>query len=187
MRFTVHHTCNKEGGAKEVLKNFPFPSVYMPDEGKKPYLGRGYYFWDFNIDYAKIWGEKHYANSFFVCESEIEIDHQKEGFFLDLAGNRKHLVYFVELLAEFNLIHEEGTKGIDLCYIIEYLRKYIPESFKFEVIRAVDYRNNDLQGIKISFNDKTKSYTFLNPRIIISFLNKSKIVHCVEPFINFAS
>jgi hypothetical protein len=187
MRFTVHHTCKKNGGESFVLKNFPFPSVYDPKEGNKPYLGEGYYFWEYNLDYAKVWGEMHYLHSYYICESEIDVDHDTDGFYLDLAGNRRHLVDFVELLFEFNLIHKEGTKGIDLCYIIDYLRKNIPDEFPYQVIRAVDYRNNELNGIKIAFNDITKSYTFLNPRIIISFLNKSKIVHCIEPFIKFAS
>ena len=59
--------------------------------------------------------------------------------------------------------------------------------FPFEVVRAVDYLNNDSAGIKIYFNDKQKSYTVLNPRIIISFKNKHKIVHLINPFIKFAS
>lgn len=188
LKFTVHHTCSKDGGEIEVLKNFPFPSNYVPEENKKPFLGEGYYFWDFNLDYAKVWGKNHYNNIFYVCESEIYLDHESDGYFLDLAGNRKHLVGFVDLLWEFNLIHAEGTDGIDLCWIVDYLRTQCPpEVFPFEVIRAVDYKNDEQAGIKIVFNDKQKSYTILNPRIIISFRNKKNIVYSKEPFINFIS
>lgn len=188
MEFTVHHTCNKEGGEEKVLKEHPFLSKYDPTKGMKPFLGEGYYFWDFNLDYAKVWGKNHYSNNYFICESDIFVDHKKEGFFLDLAGNRKDLKGFVELLWEFNLIHEEGSEGIDLCYIIDYLRTNCPpEAFPYEVIRSVDYKNDEQVGMKIVFNDKQKSYTFLNPRIIFSFKSKENIVHLTEPIIAFIS
>lgn len=189
MIFTVQHTCSNKGGAEYVLANAPFLSEYKPKENKKPFLGEGFYFWEYNIDYAKFWGNLKYKNNYFVCEAGIDIDHETDGFYLDLAGNRKHLVGFVELLREFNLIHEEGTKGIDLCYIIDYLRKKLPEDvFPFKVLRAVDYKNNDKAGIKIVFNDKKSetSYTILNPRMLISFKRKEDIIYIKKPFITFA-
>lgn len=188
MEFTVHHTCEKKGGKEKVLKAFPFLSEYDPKKNMKPFLGEGYYFWDFNLEYAKVWGKNHYSNKYYICESDISVDHEKDGFFLDLAGNRKDLVGFVELLWEFNLIHPEGMKGIDLCWILDYLRKECPpDAFPFEVIRAVDYKNNEQIGIKVVFNDKQDSYTILNPRIIFSFKSKENIVHLTEPFIAFTS
>jgi|GEM_PF-249469 len=188
MKFTVHHTCSKQGGEHEVLTEFPFLSIYDLENDKQPFLGEGYYFWDFNVEYAKVWGKNHYANDYFVCESEIEIDHDKDGFYLDLAGNRKDLVGFVELLWEFNLIDEDGIKGIDLCWIIDYLRTQCPpEVFPFKVIRAVDYKNNERVGIKVAFNQRQKSFTILNPRIIIAFADKTDIVHSKKSFICFKS
>lgn len=188
MNFTVQHTCSKEGGTEFVLQNAPFYSEYLPKEHKKPFLGEGFYFWEYNLEYAKAWGEMHYNRKYFVCEAEIDIDHITDGFYLDLAGNRKHLVGFVELLREFDLIHKEGTKGIDLCYIISYLRKYCPsEVFPFKVIRAVDYKNEEKIGIRIEFNDKaTGSYTILNPRMLISFKNKDDIKFLTKLFLKFA-
>ena len=187
LKYTVQHTCSNEGGKEHVLENAPFHSKHVPSEGKKPFLGAGFYYWEYNYDYAKFWGIRHYQNRYFVLESVIEIEHETDGIYLDLAGSRRDLVWFVELLIEFNLIHEEGTKGIDLCYIIDYLRHNSPEAFPFKVIRAVDYKNDDKRGIKIDFNGKEKSYTILNPRMLISFLEKSDIVYIVKPFIRFAS
>ena len=188
MNFTVQHTCSNEGGSEYVLQNAPFYSEYLPKEHKKPFLGEGFYFWEYNLEYAKAWGEMHYNRKYFVCEAEIDIDHITDGFYLDLAGNRKHLVGFVELLREFNLIHKEGTKGIDLCCIISYLRTNFPsEVFPFKVIRAVDYKNNEKIGIRIGFNDKVAgSYTILNPRMLISFKNKDDIKFLTKLFIRFA-
>jgi hypothetical protein len=168
----------------------PFLSEYDKSANNKPFLGSGYYFWDFNQDYASYWGVSHYKNSFYIIEADVFIDLDDEGYFLDLVGNRKHLVGFVNLLREFNLIHEEGTKGIDLCYIINYLRNSCPpEVFPFKVIRAVDYSNDDIAGIKIKFNDKSsnRSFTILNPRIIISYREKTDIVFNSEPFVTFVS
>lgn len=170
------------------MSNFPFLSTYEPQKGKTPFLGEGYYFWDYNLEYAKIWGKNHYANNFYICQSDISIENSDDSLFLDLAGNRIHLVGFIELLWEFNLIHEEGTKGIDLCWIIDYLRTKCPaEVFPFEIIRAVDYNNNERAGIKVIFNEGKKSFTILNPRIIFSFKNKKSIVHLTEPFIAYCS
>lgn len=188
MKFTVQHTCSKKGGEQQVLKDFPYLSVYEPEKGKTPFLGEGYYFWDYNFEYAKVWGKIHYANDYFICEADISVDHDRDGFFLDLAGNREHLVGFVDLLLEFNLIDDEGAKGIDLCWIIDYLRKECPpEVFPFEVIRAVDYNNDEQVGIKIVFNENKKSHTILNPRIILSFKNKKNIVYLRNPIIAFTS
>lgn len=172
-----------------VLNNAPFHSEYDLENDKKPFMGAGYYFWEYNLDYAKVWGKNHYNNSYFIVESEIIINNEDDSFYLDLAGNREHLVGFVELLKEFELIDGIGTKGIDLCFIISYLRDNdnLPiEVFPFKVIRAVDYKNNETSGIKIAFNDKGKSYTILNPRIIISYKNKEDIVYNKKPFLKFA-
>ena len=171
-----------------VLENAPFHSEYDVKADKKPFMGAGYYFWEYNLDYAKVWGKNHYNDSYFIVESEIEINNNDDdSFYLDLAGNREHLVGFVELIKEFDLIDDQGADGIDLCYIISYLRDEFPEEvFPIRVIRAVDYKNNETSGIKIAFNDKGTSYTILNPRIIVSYRNKEDIVYNKKPFLKFA-
>jgi len=187
LEYTLNHTCSKKGGKSHVEQNAPFISEYKPKENKKPFLGEGYYFWEYNLDFAKIWGKKHYQNYFYVLECIVDISCD-DSFYLDLVGNRKHLVGFVELLWEFKLIHEEGTKGIDLCYIIDYLRNRCPEeAFPFKIIRAVDNKNQEKAGIKISFNDKLSNFTILNPKIIFSFKNKKEIPYKLKPFITFVS
>jgi hypothetical protein len=185
--FTVQHTCSNSGGKDYVLKNAPFHSEYNVRLSKKPFIGEGYYFWEYNLDYAKVWGKNHYKNTYFIVESEIKIDSEDDSNYLDLAGNREHLVGFVELLKEFDFIDERGTKDIDLCTIISYLRNELPkEVFPYKVIRAVDYKNKETTGIKIDFNDKGSSYTILNPRIIVSYKNKEDIVYNKKPFLKFA-
>lgn len=186
LKFIVQHTCKKKGGQSHVLKNAPFFSEYDIENNKTPFIGGGHYFWEYNFEYAKVWGKMHYENSFFIVESEILITNDnEESFYLDLAGNREHLVGFVELLNEFKLLDELGSDGIDLSYIINYLREQPQEVFPFKVIRAVDYKNNEKLGIKIDFNSNMESYTILNPRIIISYKNKEDIVYFKKPFLRF--
>lgn len=188
MIITVQHTCRKNGGIDFVLENAPFYSEYNINTDKKPFIGAGYYFWEYNLDYAKVWGKYHYKNDYFIVESKVKIENNDdESYYLDLVGNREHLIGFVELLREFDFLDSKGTKGIDLCFIISYLRDNFPEEiFPFKVIRAVDYKNNENIGIKIAFNDKGSSYTILNPRIIISFKSKDDIVYNTIPFLKFA-
>jgi len=190
VEFTVQHTCSKDGEKEDITSKVPFLSKYDPSKGQLPFLGEGYYFWEYNLEYAKIWGDLHYDRQYYVFESDVEIDHNVDGFYLDLAGNRKHLVGFVDLLREFELIHPEGTKGVDLCYVIKYLREACPEEvFPFKVIRAVDYKNSEKLGIKIDFTGRGKdpSFTILNPRIIISYKNKGDIIYKKPPYITFTS
>lgn len=174
------------------MELFPFASDHNDDEGKRPFLGQGYYFWDYNLSYAKTWGRNHYANDYFVIEADITIDDEKHDFFLDLVGNRKDLVGFVNLLGEFDFIDDKGAvEGIDLCHIIDYLRyECPPDVFPFRIIRSVDYKNTNEAGIKIDFNyeqNGRKSYTILNPKFIVSFLSKDDIVYLTKPFIKFVS
>lgn len=187
LKFTVHHTCSSIGNRKDVLAHVPFHSDYIPEENKKPFLGEGFYFWEYNTDYAKFWGRNHYLDAYYICEAEVLIDQEIDGYYLDLAGNRKDLIEFVKLLKLFELIDKNGTKGIDLCSIISYLRNKCPDAFPFKVIRAVDYKNASIAGIKIYFNDKEDDFTILNPRIIIAYKEKKDILYTIEPFITFVS
>lgn len=188
MELTVHHTCSKDGGRVQVESKAPFLSEYLPEEGKRPFLGEGFYFWEFNIDYAKVWGKNHCSNYFYITEAIVDLSYTDPEYFLDLVGNRKHLMHFVSLLREFEIIESNAIDGIDLCYIIDYLRSEFHVSvFPFKVIRAIDYLNDDNVGIKIPFNNKLENHTFLNPRMLICYKSKEDILYIKKPFITFES
>ena len=52
-----HHAC-KSADNKYLLNNAPFRSEYTEttEEGKEPFLGEGYYMWDYNLETAHWWG-----------------------------------------------------------------------------------------------------------------------------------
>jgi hypothetical protein len=192
LEFTVHHACEQTGGSQYVLANSPFLSKInlTSNPPKKPFLGEGYYFWDYNIEQAERWGRSQVKGKYFVIEAVIKIDSSEDGFWLDLVGNRKHLVSFVTILNEFDLLDNENEhiKNIDLCEIINYLRTKCPlDSFPFRAIRAVDNSVNTKYHKRIAFNYSKRNFTLLDPKIIISFLNKKDIVYRNKQISKFAS
>lgn len=183
MRYTVHHTSSQKTGIDGVLKNIPFLSEHKPDEGKYPYLGEGYYWWEYNAEYAKVWGHMNYDGNFFVTEAEINLNEEDETF-LDLGGNRKHMMGFLSMLKEFGIVDGNDVQGINMNYVIEYLKEI--SQFPFNVIRAIDAKD-DKKAMKIQFKEGSSSHMFLNPRIIICYLFKKDIQYKMKPFVIFAS
>ena len=160
-----HHTCKKDGGRQYVLNNAPFLSVADPD-GKIPFLGEGFYYWDYNLFQAKKWGIIHYNNSFYVFEAKLRID---DATYLDLAGNRQHMEHFARLLDRFK------KKGINvqdwrIGAFIEFIKVYRRQDatiFPYQVIRAEDYLTPQNEK-KYFFNDR-KNFTILTARFVICF------------------
>lgn len=152
-----------------MLEEAPYLSYYDSDDQskQKPFLGTGYYFWDYNMPQAMSWGRTHCRGNFVVIESEIEVPDEV---YLDLAGSRQDMEYFL------NLIERHQKKGIDpqdweLGEFIEFIREENRRKrgiFEFQVIRAEDYLPPAGQ-FKYLFN-YLKNYTNLNPRFIICFL-----------------
>lgn len=176
-----HHTCKKDGGEEFVLENAPFLSVFNVEKKLIPFLGIGYYFWDYDLELAKKWGANHCNNSFFVVQGDLNIP---DNIYLDLAGNRQNMAYFLKLLNRF------AKKGINaqrwkIGAFIEFLKqanKHDPNIFPFEIIRAEDYVAPKAV-YQYLFND-LPNYTNLSPRFVICFftindvfLKNKEIVH----------
>jgi hypothetical protein len=187
LRYTVHHTCSQENGLEHVEKEVPFLSEFDPSKGKQPYLGEGFYFWEYNQDYSKTWGELHYKDGYYVCEAEIDVPVEDDAIYLDLVGNRKQMIDFFDLLKVFEQVDAEGAINENLSEIISLLSSYGEEIFPWKIIRAVQSDNNEQKGGYVRFNDKTKSYTFLKPRILFCFKNKDDIVYSKKANVIFAS
>lgn len=162
-----HHTCKKDGGRVYVLSNAPFLSVVDPS-GKKPFLGEGFYFWDFDIDQAKSWGQTHYKNNFFVFQANLNIDDE---ILLDLAGNRQQMVYFAQLIERFkrNHINVEQWKIGAFIEFLKVFRKKDYTIFPFEAVRAEDYLAAGKSSVKKYFFNEKNHYTNLNARFVICF------------------
>lgn len=164
-----HHACKKDGGKEFVLTNAPFLS---PNTGKVPFLGVGYYFWDFDLDQAKKWGHDHYRDEFYIISADL---HLPEDALLDLAGNRQQMVWFSALLKRFE---RKGLKAGEwkLGEFIEFMREFRKvtyAAFPFEIIRAQDFLPQNI-NFSIHFNE-LPNYTNLNPRFVICFFQKNEV------------
>lgn len=173
MQTTGHHTCSKRNGddLEEVLKRAPFYSNYNETRGKTPFLGAGYYIWDYNKAMAHDWGKKHYHGNYIIIEFVLELPGE---IFLDLVGNRIQMEYFEELIEKLEkskLCRVEATIG-EIIETLKDLEKDHPGLFPFKIIRAIDLlpKTN-----KYYFNEKAGNFTVLDPRLVICFLTKNEL------------
>jgi len=174
-----HHVCSFQGGSEEVLQNAPFEAVHNPSIGIQQFLGTGYYYWDYNIEYAKIYGKRHYGKYFFIIESKLNL---KSGTFLDLVGNRIHMEMLIRL-RKWVLEKYPDPQYEYLGNFIELLKRLDKEIgevkyFPYIAVRAIDLadRTEERKNIEFVNRDKIYSYMNLNPRIIICVYTKNKIV-----------
>ncbi len=168
-----HHTCSSKGGEKFVIREAPFLSEHG-------FLGKGYYFWQNNLEFAKIWGHRHYNGKYYVLEFELNVYYDE---LLDLVGNRtqmmqfKNLIYSIkQKLAEKFKNTPEKKVAIDewgIGEIIEYLKR--KNIFEYKIIKAVDYRVSYRHLGKESFLRNKKNFIFLNPRIFYCFIEKNNL------------
>ena len=171
--YVGHHTCSDNGGKDFVLENAPFLSPIV-DKHPLPFLGRGYYFWDYDIVQAKKWGADHYDSNYFILEGIIgtTVDN-----FLDLAGDRRHMEYFLNLAKRFV---RQGLKAHKwkVAKLIEFLKqvnKSNPDAFPFEIIRAQDYNIFPDPQFRMAFRDNL-GYTYLNPRYVFCLIIVNDVI-----------
>jgi hypothetical protein len=171
--YTGHHTCSQENGEEYVLANAPFMSHLVQGQ-PLPFLGRGYYFWDYDKAQAKKWGIDHYKSFYFIIEATI---HTKTDNFLDLAGDRKQMEYFLNLAKRFV---NKGMKANEwkIAKLIEFLKqlaKATPEIFPFQIIRAQDYNIFIDPQFKLFFRDQL-AFTYLNPRYVFCLIVVNDVI-----------
>lgn len=164
----------------ETLGHHTFENRNANDVENAPYrcsdvnafLGRGYYFWEDNLPFAKFWGGVWYIDydkKYFIGETEIKCNGAD---FFDLVGDRHHQKFLKET-ARFLAAKRPRTSGWPIGKIIEFLKgaskdpdDVFFEKFEYKVIRAVDD-----SAVKLSqnyrFTDGNISYMDLNPCYII--------------------
>jgi hypothetical protein len=178
--FLGHHTCSDANGLEYIEQHAPFWADYEPEKGKLQFLGSGYYFWDDNEAMAHHWGIVHYGGDYAIVEGDLKVPPE---LFLDLVGDRKAMKYIQELSKRFE---EEGTKrgGWSIGMLVEFLKTLDEKEdykgiFPFKIIRAIDASIvNQEKQFAMKFVLTGRSYTFLNPRIIICLNEKkSTILH----------
>ncbi len=174
LKLIGHHACKNTGNGLYLQKEgLPVAlSSYTPHGIKNPFLGTGYYFWDYNKEMAKWWGKKQYDNNYYIFEAEIPYNQEIT---LDLVGNRQHMQWLIEMMNMFMEENEE-CKSWSIGQFIEFLKdiRNLPEYkdiFPYQIIRAIDHSVKN--GI-FDFYPNSKEYIMLNPRIIICVINATK-------------
>lgn len=170
-----HHAC-KSADNKYLLNNAPFRSEYTEttEEGKEPFLGEGYYMWDYNLETAHWWGRNHYNNKYAILSYPLTLSGEK---FLDLVGSRQDMEIFKTLMDKVN--SKQGCTGFGIAKsirMLEILNAMCSRGgvFDYKIIRAVDITENAASEI-YGFAGKRDSKTNLNPKILICFKDKNDI------------
>lgn len=178
------HTCAC-GKNKYLLDNAPFLSecTSETEEGKEPFLGDGYYMWDYNLETAHWWGNVHYKSKYAILSYPLTLSGDT---FLDLVGSRKDMEDFRALVAKVRSMPGCESFGIaKSIMMLEWLNSLREngEVFDYKVIRAVDATKKRSNQI-YSFVSARNSATNLDPRILICFkdkndipLHRAKVVH----------
>lgn len=91
---------------------------------EKTWLGRGFYFWEHEIENARHWGEKHYNGKYCIYQSSYK--NTEEG--LDLVDNYEHRDLLIKYIEQ---IEGRIIKNISLAQIIALICKYTPESIHY--------------------------------------------------------
>jgi hypothetical protein len=169
-----HQTFENRGG--EDVKHAPYKCSDV-----NAFLGRGYYFWEDNLPFAKHWGGIWYINlgkKYFVGEFTIKCEIDS---FFDLVGNRTHqktLRETAKLLAK----RRAGLSAWPIGKIIEFLKAASKdpddiffEKFDYLVIRAADDTAQKTSE-KYKFADNKYNSADLNPCYIICVLVKNEIL-----------
>ena len=176
MQTIGHHTCRDEGGSEFVLQHAPFLAAYDESQGKQPFLGEGYYFWDYNLDLAHHWGRVHCRNKYLILEVDLEF---QSGTLLDLVGSRFDMLHLQKIRDELYLRgYIDGDW--ELSKLISML-KHIGQTpdyqniFPFQAVRAVDHSIKGAKQIPAKFVSQMENYTLINPRIIICKYEKKDI------------
>lgn len=176
-----HHACEQTGGEEYVTTEAPFLSVRDEKKSKIPFLGNGYYFWDYNFEYAQVWGIRMVKGAYFIVECQISCEDSE---MLDLVGRRQDMEW---LLQKYDIAIKSGklksrTISALLTLLFELSQKKNKTIFPYLAVRAVDLDRNisqnrndtkHLEQKRIKFVEGKKNITSLDPRLVICIYDKN--------------
>lgn len=170
-----HHTCKNQGNL-DILERKKLPlaySEYKLENNSNPFLGSGYYFWDYNMEQAKEWGKIHYQDRYYIFEAQIPYN---DAIMLDLVGNRQHIAWLLGMMKEFEYENLD-VGGWEIGKFIEHLKQMSMENeefrdmFPYQIVRAIDHSFNPYLSKFYFESGKSDRYINLNPRIIVCVIN----------------
>lgn len=156
--------------------------LYSDGEGKKdehyPWLLPGYYFWEHNIEDAKVWGRKRYNDDYSIYSCSYNMDDQ---YCLDLVSNYRHRDFFFKVRERLIKKGKGGNVRIEMIikWILDnqtedtYFKCARLESKTFSPMRIEVPTPND----KVIFHNSTVQvcfYEFPNDLIVSPFKLEEK-------------
>lgn len=166
-----HHTYNYEPPHFNDAGAPVFSKITSKDgETHFPFLGEGFYFWDDNINRAKLWGEQRYKGRYHIKEYHFEL---KGDSFLDLVGSRQDLFAFYTIARKIWARFGKMPIGQTICFL-QNLEKSTPGTFPFKIIRALNVKTHR-NTIPFNSDNGIKSTFLLDPEMIICFFDQKDI------------
>ena len=178
-RKTIFQTLENRENPDDIENQGPFLCT------RKPWLGKGYYFWDTFIELAHWWGRQGYDGNYVICQSQI--DYNPEDIF-DLVGDTEQISEF----RNYVKILKECYKGefLTVDFVIEHMKRTM-KSFTYSVIRAnpIDTVKCDpeLKALRLPFVFHNSAYLDMVPPIQLCIIDKKyigknnfRIIHPVE-------
>ena len=154
-----YHTAKNLGTKESIEKKAPFFC-----SSKDAWLGTGYYYWDRDINLAHEWGKNFCDNNYVIVHNKLNLVNC-----FDLVGTPDHKKTLLKIKNEFIAKGKLNENDIKISVLIEYLRQN--DLFPFLTIRAEDrYRE------KTKFVKNKHEFTFLDSRIQICVINKTKVL-----------
>jgi len=138
-----HHTIRKTAESiGDRQKNGPVLSRTFNDDGtlkeRPPFAGTGYYFWEDNLAAAEWWGRKRYRNTGYRI-FKIDIDLLYDGSFLDLIGNRQHLIRIAKMIDRAKMkIDCTNWKFYQYVEYFRIMEGKINGYFPYKLVRFID-------------------------------------------------
>ncbi len=167
-----HHVCGDRNDSNEIVAN-KFPKALSIYDKQKlqtdrkyhpPYLGTGYYFWDYNISYSHYWGRNRVKGNYCIYEATILYNNDM----LDLVGNRQDMEKFRDYYQKFEEAKQQNPKlhfdTYSIASCIEYMKSL--GLFRYRAVRAID-RTKILEEYDYSLNGERNNKTNLNPLILV--------------------
>lgn len=164
----LYHTVEDRNNLEYVRSHAPFLC-----NRKDAWLGSGYYFWEYFVDFAHWWGEQCYNGNYYICETSYIED---QSTILDLHGDMMQLADFLE---GFDMLCKElGRDDFLLPEVIAFMRRK-PSGFNFKAIRVSSIKSR-LNEREIGFNYLPMSrygddFMSLMPRIQMCVFDKKSV------------
>lgn len=141
-------------------------ALYSTSVGKKdkhyPWLQPGYYFWENDIEDARVWGRIRYHDNYSIYTCSYKMDDQ---YCLDLVSNYRHKYFFKEV--RDRLIEKSNGKDVSIEKIIKWILDNADKDALFKCVRLESKTFNPNQfkvptpnGDSIEFNKSTVQVCF---------------------------